>query len=226
MFVRTSMLAVFIFGIVSATAASDGDISLRYRLSYGKSWFTGTTLAVAGQEVCPSFGDFNGIYSSQSVGLGISFLGIGHFSIDGGVQTMVAYGQIPGDSLPSLDPNGKVIFCVVQYEGSISLFDGYIRPSVAIDLPLGITAECGARILFNASNNVTIVLRLISDDSVVFDRQEAPGVILFDNDRAMVTSRGPIPSLPPTRIDIDIAVGKSFVIDDVTIQLQAMNKSD
>ncbi len=183
------------------------------------AWFIGNSRIDQSQLLCPVFDDLKSTYASESIGLGISLLGVARVNIDAGVQSIVTYATTPPDSLPSLDPQGNVVMAVIQHQASLSVFDVYLRPSITFDLPLGITAECGLRVLFNVDNNLVQVLRILEPSTVTFYVENSGPNVYFDNNRAMMTGSGPLTSTPKTRLDIDASVGKSFIIDDFTIQV-------
>jgi len=218
------VLSGVVFGVTSLLAQADGDVSLRYRLSYGKAWFNGTiptfSLTVDNCK-CPNYTAYIGTYASQSIGAGLSFMSVMHVSIDVGVQSMTATSLVPGDTLPSLDSDGRVVLTSAEFSGVISIFDAFVRPSVGVVLPLGLSLEAGAIVLFNTNNYVSSVIRLVSPKDATFDKSTYPPGQYFEDNRAILIYKEDLIDFPKMRVDIDASVGKSFTFSDFTIQFLA-----
>lgn len=218
---RLSKLMLIISSLVFVNASASSDLSLRYRLSYGKSWMTGEVLSY-GKEILASrvFSDFEGISASSTLGLDVRIVNGVHIGLGIGASSTLSTCTLPRDTIYQGTTQFK--HAVMEHVGSVSITDGVIRTFVGMDLPLECYIEIGASALVNTSNSLKSVYRTVWPATARYlpDTDPEYGRVIEDG-RALLYYESALQDFPAMRIDIDASIGKSFVIRDVTLQLLA-----
>lgn len=223
---RYLLLLVVVVLVANILAAQPNDgFALRLNVSYGAAWARGTVPALTLDSVipncdCPNYTDYSGTYASTSIGAGLTLLKIMHVGVDFAVQSHLMRQTIPGDTLPSLDAEGNIILTRIENEGSIRLFDVAPRLFMGVYLPATFYIELGVSALVNITNRAASVARMpvgVSWNDIDVDEPRET----FENGRALMLYDQTLIDFPNVRFDVDVNLGKSFVMGDLTVQLLA-----
>lgn len=98
-----------------------------------------------------------------------------------------------GDSLPSLDENGEVVYSYSEWRGSVSFSTVEVAPAILLGIgktPLSVSL--GASIGYIMESELLRTLHMIEPPNAVFDPSFCPECEYFDEGRSLVLSRGAI----------------------------------
>lgn len=183
---------------------------------YNKSLHSSGFQSVAGDVLCPDFtsGTANGYYVGGSVEYLLGSPKDSKSSIIGRVvyNVMPASYTVPGDELPSIDPNGDVVTSVVQHVAQISysLIDLEVVYKLNLfesDFGIVIGPTIGVPIQADLEQR----MELVSPLNATFDPSLVPNARYINNGRAIVT-RESAPIDDKSGIRIAVKAGAQYEI--------------
>lgn len=207
---------MYSMSVATCTAQVKSPFSLRILTSYGKA-STAWDLAIRGPSEEPGqdsmfvYGDIRGHYASQTVGLDYEVSELVHIGVDVGAAATMMSGDMPGDTLPVLSPNGTVVLETYDHHVAHRRLDMLAGLYAAFDLPWNFYATVGILAEVNISNNVS------SYTTKTFLSDSIATTVNYDHERA---------DYPTVRFAENLGLGQSIEFDNVTFQWLFQVQSD
>lgn len=183
-------------------------------VGYNRSLHASGFQSIAGDVLCPDFtqGNGNGFYAGGSIEYLLGNPKDSKSSIIGrAVYSYLPAGyEVPGDRLPSLDPNGEIVYSTTRHVAEIKYSMIEVEAIYKLNLfnsYFGIVVGPTVGFVINSSREQR--MELIEPNYAVFDTSSFdPGtkVEVVSNGRAIITGRDNIPDKSTIRVGVKAGV--------------------
>ncbi|MDZ4745715.1 MAG: hypothetical protein SGJ05_06905 [bacterium] len=216
--------------IIVVNARADDGLILRSKISYGNALFDGDVKPILNSPAIlyPSHYSFKGPYRSFSMGVGTDLNQTFTVSADIGIHSMSGSNTEPGWGFRAINPDGSYTESGLEYDLDVSVFDAFLRPAVAIQLPIGFSIELGLPVRFNVNSRIASTVRYVSAPNSRLDSAYADSMFaasghhpVFDVDKPVRLYDQEIEDMPTVLVAFDLEIGKAFVVKDATVQILA-----